>query len=238
MNTLVITQPTFLPWMGYFEQLAQADIVVWLDSVQFSRRSWQSRNRLKGPNGTPFWLTIPVDKHPRETLYQDIRINHTQGNWKKKQLASIQGALKKAPFFAQYFPDLEQCYMEETDRLVDFNIKLIHQICKWLGLRREFIRASNLKPEGSKADLILNICRIIEPTRYYTAMGAKDYMEPHIAEFNASGVEVEFQTWEHPVYEQIGTEFISHMAVIDAIMNVGAQKVGMYIGLDQSAGRS
>ena len=47
MKTVAIMQPTFLPWVGYFAMLDRVDEFVFLDSVQFARRSWQQRNKIK-----------------------------------------------------------------------------------------------------------------------------------------------------------------------------------------------
>ena len=100
MCCVVVTQPTYLPWLGYFEQLARADVFVFLDTVQFARRSWQSRNRLKDSRDQSFWLTVPVTKQPRETALRDIRIHATE-NWADSHLSSLQYHLGKAPYYRQ-----------------------------------------------------------------------------------------------------------------------------------------
>jgi hypothetical protein len=56
---LGISQPTFLPWAGYFGLLDFVDEFVFLDDVQFNKRSWQQRNNIKINNQT-FFLTVPV----------------------------------------------------------------------------------------------------------------------------------------------------------------------------------
>ena len=54
-----IMQPTYLPWSGYFSMIKNADIFVFLDDVQFDKRSWQQRNRIL-LNKKETFLTVPV----------------------------------------------------------------------------------------------------------------------------------------------------------------------------------
>ena len=56
---IAIAQPTYLPWLGYFDLIDQVDAFVFLDNVQFEKQSWQQRNRIKTPTGLQ-WLTVPV----------------------------------------------------------------------------------------------------------------------------------------------------------------------------------
>ena len=72
---VAIMQPTFLPWSGYFGLMQSVDMFVFLDSVQFDRRSWQQRNRIKTSSG-PKWLTVPVrSKGKRSQLISDVKID-------------------------------------------------------------------------------------------------------------------------------------------------------------------
>lgn len=220
-RTAVITQPTYLSWLGYFEQIARADVFVFLDCVQFERRSWQCRNRLKGSDGEPFWLSVPVAQQPRETLIRDIGISQEQPEWRAKHLRSIQLHLGKAPFFAELFPRVEQWLMAGHSSLADLNIAGIRMFCDMLGLRPQFFRASELQPIGAKAQLLADIAQKLDATHYYTAAGAREYMEAERRWFDDAGISVEFQSWVHPEYPQQGNGFVPYLAALDALMNVG-----------------
>jgi len=229
MKTVVITQPTFLPWMGYFEQLAQADLVVWLDSVQFARRSWQCRNTLKGTNAIPFWLTIPLKKQPRDTLLRDIRICQETPIWRTKHLQSIRGALGKAPYFDSVNAWLEPIYCANHEKLIDFNLEIINSVCNHMNIRFESVLSTELGVKSSKGNLILDLCKQVDATRYYSALGSREYLLPLNNEFFENGIELEFQKWEHPVYRQTGNTFVSHLSVIDALMNLGVGEVKAFL---------
>ena len=139
-GTVVITQPTYLPWLGYFEQMARADTFVFLDTVQFVPRSWQCRNRLRGANFQPFWLSVPVARHERETPLKDIRISADQPQWKDKHLRSIHHHLGATPYFTALFPEIKAWLMQEWQWLADLNIAGIYLMAGWLGLAPSFGR--------------------------------------------------------------------------------------------------
>ena len=53
---IAISQPTYLPRIGYFDLVDQVNTFVFLDTVQFEKQSWQQRSRIKTPTGLQ-WLT-------------------------------------------------------------------------------------------------------------------------------------------------------------------------------------
>lgn len=223
MTTAVITQPTYLPWLGYFEQMARADVFVFLDTVQFLDRSWHSRNRLKGSDGRPFWLTIPVCAHPQTTPLRDIRISSDQSQWRKKHLLSIQMHLGSARYFSELFPRLQAWINTEYEYLVDFNISGIRMFAEWLRLKPRFLRASELHPQGQRTSLLVSLCQEVGAARYYSAAGARVYIDEERHLFESAGIEVAYQTWEHPIYQQRNTRlgFVSHLSALDVVMNIG-----------------
>lgn len=59
--SVAIMQPTFAPWLGYFDLLDRVDVFVLLDDVQLSRQSFQTRNRIQGSSPVPRWVPVPHD---------------------------------------------------------------------------------------------------------------------------------------------------------------------------------
>jgi hypothetical protein len=128
-RTVVINQPTYLPWLGYFEQIARADVFVFLDSVQFSRQSWQCRNRLEGPvNGETPWLNVPVARQPLSTVIRDIRIAPERADWAQLHLDAITARLGRAPFFREMLATVEPVLRSSPTHLAELNITLIRAI--------------------------------------------------------------------------------------------------------------
>ncbi len=224
-RTAVITQPTYLPWLGYFEQIARADVFVFLDTVQFVKRSWHSRNRLKGSQGEPFWMTVPVMAHSQTARLLEIRISPGQSNWQRKHLRSIQMQLGAAPHFQAVFPFVEKWLGVGYGYLVDLNIAGIKMLSEVLGLAPQFVRASELISDGNKSRLLVSLCKSVGADHYYSAAGSKEYMEAEEEKrcFDEAGIQVTYQSWKHPSYPQQGNGFVSHLSVLDALMNIGPQ---------------
>ena len=212
-------QPTFLPWLGYFELMARADKFVFLDTVQFEKQSWQSRNRLKSVQGEPFWLTVPLAAHDLKTPINQIRLAANWPQWRKKHLRSIRTNLGSTPFFKEIFPRIESWLETDSELLAALNIAGIRLFVEMLELAPELLRASELNVSGTQTELLVKLCRQLGATRYYSPLGSKEYMEENL--FTENQIGLVYQTWSHPVYPQRGDPFVSHLSVLDALMNIG-----------------
>lgn len=227
-RTAVITQPCYLPWMGYFEQIARADVFVFLDVVQFVPRSWHSRNRLKGHDGQPFWLSVPVVACPQATPLCNVQIAD-DGKWRQSHLRSIRMHLGKAPFFHEVFPRIEALLLAPHKRLVDLNIAVIRSFADLIGLAPTFLLASELGGSGRRTELLVDLCRRVGAEHYYTSAGSQMYMQADEHLFVEAGISWAYQDWTHPVYRQEGSGFVSHLSVVDALMNIGPAAVGALV---------
>ena len=173
---IAIMQPTYLPWMGYFDLMDQCDIFVFLDSVQFNRRSWQQRNQIRTIHGKQM-LTVPVlSKGMRNQLIKDVKIDQSQ-DFAKKHIRAIQSAYSKTMFYKNYAGDLASILEENHEFLCALNINIICWLSKALGISREMMCSSYMKTSGSKASLLLSICQSLGATHYLSAAGSKEYIE-------------------------------------------------------------
>ncbi len=213
-----IMQPTYLPWIGYFDLIDQSDVFVFLDTVAFARRSWQQRNRIATPGG-PIWLTVPVLRRTDEPI-ADVAINNDEP-WRRKHWTSIEMSYGRAPFWGEYRPALEPLYQREWTRLCELNVTLIRTLCELSGIDANVVRASELGPlEGAKEELLAAICRHLAADTYLSALGSLAYLADSTV-FADAGIDLRFQAYEHPEYPQPGAEFTSHLSFLDAILNAG-----------------
>ena len=218
---VAISQPTYLPWLGYFDLIDQVETFVLLDTVQFEKRSWQQRNRIKAQGGLSL-LTVPVAVKGRfEQRIKDVEIESPY--FVRKHLGSIETNYRRAPFFEKYFAELagilEACVA--GTRLADLNIQLVKWLCRTLGVATPLVLASEIPQEGTRSELLLSICRKLKADSYLSALGSADYLLEDVHEFSAAGIEVLFQHYEHPTYRQQFPPFSSHTSAIDLIFNEG-----------------
>ena len=224
MTTVAITQPTYLPWLGYFEQMTQVDYFVFLDTVQFEKQSWQSRNRIRDRAGNTLWLSVPIASHHLADRICDIRIAPEKTNWRRKHLNSVRTHLGGTPHLDSVMDILEGALNEKHDRLVDLNIDLIDRTRQALGIQTRLLRASELKARGSRADLLLAICRELDCNRFLANAGSRCYLHTEEERFEQAGVKIEYQRWKHPEYPQRGEEFIPNLSWVDPVCHLGWER--------------
>ena len=223
MKTIAIMQPTYLPWLGYFDLINRSDVFVFLDSVQFDKRSWQQRNRIKTPNGE-LMLTVPVlTKGRSDQKICDVMIDISQ-KFEKKHFNSIYSNYKKSIFFKYFDVELEEIYKNEINKLVDLNIRLIEWLSSKLGINTKFVYSSQLDTDGSKTELLVNICKIINADHYISPAGSKEYIDQNNL-FIKSGIKLSYQNYKHPTYSQLFGDFIPYMSVIDLLFNEGKKSL-------------
>jgi len=219
MTKVAIMQPTYLPWLGYFALIDAVDTFVFLDSVQFDRRSWQQRNRIIGANAS-MWLTVPVQSKGNYTKDIANILIDPSAKFQHKHVRSIQMAYGKAPYFDNYGKAVCDTLCKQHTHLADFTIDLISEISNMLGIKTHFQRSSKLSASGDKADLLAGICDELNADQYISPTGSASYLEQSDA-FTNRGVKVLYNEYNHPQYRQLGDTFEPYMSVIDLLFNEG-----------------
>lgn len=229
MTTCAIMQPTYLPWIGYFALMDMADAFVFLDDVQLSKQSWQTRNRIKGESGKELMLTVPI-RHAGDQPIKDVEIDGT--HWASKHLKSFQQNYRKAPHYAAA-AEIFQGALELTPaRLCELNIALISAIAGRLGIDARCVRSSAIAEKSAdRRDRLVDICKAVGADTYLSPAGSAGYLseEGGEAQFAAHGMTLLFQRYEHPVYPQVNGAFLPYMCVLDLIANVGIAEAGAVI---------
>ena len=219
MTTVAIMQPTYLPWLGYFDLIDQSDCFVFLDSVQFNKRSWQQRNRIKGPDGQ-ITLTVPVlSKGKREQLICEAKIDDTT-NFFQKHLKTIHQNYGKAPYFSTYYQSFSEILSGSHKLLCELNIEIIHWFMGQLGIQSKTIRSSSFNVSGKKAELLCDICQRIGGSVYLSAQGSKEYIDQNNP-FGEKGIKLIYHDFQHPEYNQLFGSFIPYLSVLDLLFNEG-----------------
>ncbi len=217
---IAISQPTYLPWIGYFDLMDQVDVFVLLDSVQFEKQSWQQRNRIKTPIGLQ-WVTVPVHFHGRfGQLIRDVEIR--DADFWVKHWRAIELNYARARFFTKYSGDLDH-RVREYDRkyLANLNIEIIQWCADALGIKTILVRSSTLQHAGKRTELLANICEGFGATQYVSPLGSAVYLLEEKNIFAAHGIDVVFQHYEHPEYRQLFPPFLPYASALDLIFNEG-----------------
>lgn len=229
MKRIVILQPGYLPWLGFFEQMYRCDSFVFLDDVQFTKNDWRNRNRIKTKDGIQ-WLTIPVLHKFGQKIKDTVIDNKTK--WQKKHLQALKTWYGKSPFFKNYIVDIEKIYTRDWNYLTDVDIKIILWINNVLGISRNIIKSSELSLQSDDRQLrLIEICKALHGDHFYEGKRGQAYMDIKVFEFH--GITVEFQDYTHPYYNQLWQKeqgFISYLSIIDLLFNHGDDSLAILTG--------
>lgn len=216
MLTVTIHQPGYLPWLGFFDKMAQSDIFVLLDDVQYEKNWFDNRNKIKTANG-PIWLTIPVKVSFGQRL-NEVGVENKLP-WRRKHYQSICDNYRRTPYFERYQAFFQNLYEQEWNTLIDLNLAIIQYLRQELGLKTKLIRSSGLRTNGQKGDRILEICDQLGADRYLSGQFGRNYLDEK--KFEAKNIRVVYQDFHHPVYRQLFGDFLPALAAIDLLFNCG-----------------
>ena len=215
---LTAHQPVYLPWLGLFHKIALADKFCYFDIVQYQKKDYNNRNKIKTSSGE-LWLSVSIES--KNHLSKNVsKILIIQDNWLKKHLRSIELNYKKSPFFQKYFPELKYIMINESKgSLGHLNLKLLEFFMMCLNIDTPIVKASDYNFEGVGSELVLDMCLNLGADKYIFGEQGENYADE--GAFKKSGVTPYFQKYKHPSYSQIGRDFLPFMSIVDLLFNEG-----------------
>lgn len=228
----VILQPSYIPWRGFFDQIARSDLFVFYDDVQYDKRGWRNRNKIKTSDG-PQWLTIPVHSRGAQTehiLIRDVRISYdTQHPWNQEHWKRLQHAYARAPYFKAVMDLLEPFYQQQPEYLADFTVELTIAISRWMGITHtQFLRSSELGAQGAKTDRLIDVLKKVGATEYISGPSAQDYIETE--KFAEAGIGLEYMEYNYPEYGQFFPPYDPYVSIVDLLMMTGERSLDYILG--------
>jgi hypothetical protein len=223
---IAIHQPHYLPWLGYFAKWTAADLFLFLDTVQYEKNGWQNRNWIKTREG-PRWLTVPV-RAKLGTPIRDVLVDASQ-KWRARHLATIENAYSGARAWRRHREELHAFYGRAWDHLAPVAIASAEWLAGTLGVTTPTRLASEIElPPEAQADAtarLVGLCRAVGADTYLAGRDGALYMD--IKQFEAAGIAVETQQYEHPVYRQGHGEFAPFLSTLDLLLNHGDEALGI-----------
>ena len=225
---VVILQPSYIAWRGYFDQIRRADVFVFYDDVQYDKHGWRNRNQIKTHQGKQ-WLTIPV--HAKGATQgmpiKDVRIDWSKP-WAKSHLKALTVSYSKAPYFKEYLPLLESFYQQRYELLADFTIETTARLACELGFNStRFLRSSELPNiEGQGTDRLISLLTQLGAKHYMSGPSAIEYMEPE--KFAAAGITFEYMQYNYPEYPQLYPPYDPYVSILDLLFMTGKDASGYF----------
>ncbi|MBI4921076.1 MAG: WbqC family protein [Devosia nanyangense] len=218
MKKVAIVQSNYIPWKGYFDLIAAVDEFILYDDMQFTRRDWRNRNRIKTPQGL-HWLTMPVLVKGR--YFQTIRETEVQpGDWAEVHWKSLRANYAKAAHFAGAAPMIEGLYQEQFTTLSALNRRFMEAICFYLGITTKLSASWDYELGEGKSERLADLCRQAGADVYISGPTARDYLDESV--FADAGIGVEwFDYAGYPEYPQLWGPFEHGVSILDLIFNCG-----------------
>lgn len=210
-------QPYFLPYIGYFQLIAAVDTFVVYDNIQFSKKGWFHRNRML-QNGKDEYFSLPLKK---DSDFLDVRDRTLSDTWpaeREKLLRKIKENYRKAPFFSETYPWLEEIFQYEDRSLFGFLFHSLQSACARLEISTPLVISSELPIDHAlkSQDKVLALVKAAGGNTYLNPIGGWDLYDPE--SFTQEGVTLEFHKAKPFSYPQGKGEFIPWLSILDVLM--------------------
>lgn len=221
MTVAGIHQPTFLPWLGWWDKLIRSDVFVLLDEVQFPKKggTWMNRVRILRA-GQPEWLSLPLDRayHGVRSV-REMRVDGSK-EWRATTLRTLDDAYADQASYAHARQVVAHALGVSSELIAEINEHAIAVIAEVLQIdTSKIVRQSELAIRGSGTQLLVDICRAVGADAYLTGDGAGGYLEPE--RFPPAGLRLLEQRFVHPRYPQAAADFVPGLSVVDALVGAG-----------------
>lgn len=219
MKKIAILQSSYIPWKGYFDLIAAVDEFILFDDMQFTRRDWRNRNKIKTPQGTQ-WLTVPVKS--KGNYYQNIRETQIdQGDWSNKHWSAISHNYRRTPFFLEIASWLEPIYLKESFiNISQLNRRFIEAICGYLNIKTKISNSWDYTLIDGKTDRLAKICLQAAGAEYISGPAAKNYIDEKV--FTDQGIKLTWFDYNGYIeYPQLWGDFDHGVTILDLLFNCG-----------------
>lgn len=218
MTRVAISQSNYLPWKGYFDLIDCVDTFVIFDRVQFTKRDWRNRNKIKTAQGLK-WISIPVSTKGKVTqAINEVEVSDT--DWPSQHLNKLQNAYREAPFLSETLEVIAPLIKSNKTFLSEINDASIQALCDYLDITTPLLSDKIFDLTGDASQKLLNICKALNATTYVSGPTAKAYLD--VSRFSAAGIEVEWMSYEgYPQYPQLHGEFEHGVSILDVMVHTG-----------------
>lgn len=209
-------QSSFIPWRGYFDFIADVDVFIFLEDVQYTSRDWRNRNKIKTPKGTE-WLTVPVIHEKRSQLIFETQIDESSP-WRKKHRGAWTANYRAAPYFDDVLAIVSD--LDSPDGTISqLNIALVKKICGYLEIPTPLLISTELKPMGTKTDRLIDLVQKVGGNTYLSGPSADAYLDK--VAFSRADIRLEYKSYDYDPYPQLWGGFEGAVTVLDLIANCG-----------------
>lgn len=228
MTKIAIMQPYLFPYLGYFQLINAVDTFVGYDDVNYIKGGWINRNNLL-VQGKPSLFTISLESPSSFTPISETKIDSRKfALHKKKLLKTITQSYRKAPFYKEVFPLLEDFITTNNSLYIsDFAFDSVILISNYLDINTTFKKSSVDYPDSKgleKTARLLDIIKKNGAQEYINPIGGQEIYDKAI--FKLNGITLNFLKSQNSVYKQFDNDFVPWLSIIDVLMFNPKEEIG------------
>ena len=218
MRSVAIVQSNYLPWKGYFDLIASVDLFVIYDAVQYTRRDWRNRNRIKTEHGLK-WLTVPVRSKGNYDQSVDAMVIRDK-DFAAAHRRQLEASYARAPFFGWTMNALAPALDKPVALLSTLNTDLLKCICARIGISTPVVDCRDFELAEDPSERLASIAEQSGADLYVSGPAARAYLDETM--FAARGIAVEwFDYADYPEYPQLWRDFVHGVSILDLLFNCG-----------------
>jgi hypothetical protein len=218
---VAIVQSNYIPWKGYFDLIHRVEEFILFDDMQYTRRDWRNRNRIKTAQGVQ-WLTIPV--RVKGNYHQAINETRVESkSWAREHWERLKHCYGRAAHFRTYAALFEDVYLTLDEELLSrINHRFLKLVCDVLGVRTRLTWSTDYAPAEGKTERLVSLCQQAGATEYWSGPSARNYLDEDA--FRRAGIALVYADYSgYPEYRQLYPPFEHAVTVLDLIFNEGPE---------------
>jgi hypothetical protein len=218
-------QSNYIPWKGYFDLFAHADVVVLFDSVQSTKNDWRNRNQIKTAAGKR-WLTVPT-RHSNALRVREVAI--ADQDWHVRHFRTLSESYARAPYAAELLPVMSGWFARAGDceLLADANRVFLRAICSALGIDTVLVEVTDVLSDEEHdrmgpTERLVDICQRLDASTYLSGPSARRYLETD--RFDRAGIALQWFDYDgYPEYPQLHGAYDPAVSILDLLLMTGPQ---------------
>jgi hypothetical protein len=225
---IVIQQPNFFPWYGYFEKISKSQIFIFLDDAEVHKSNLDYLNRTFFLiNGKKKYFSVPIKRNFQHKKILDLEIDNTY-EWNKDFLNFVYSNYNECEFFKDGYSIISSIKNKEFKFLIDLNIYLINKLFKNLNIKKKIYFSSEFKINSKSSQRMIDLVKIVKGQIYLTGTGSLNYLDKN--EFIKNKIKLEINQVNHPIYVQKNLKYFTPgLSILDMIMNCGLRKTEKFL---------
>lgn len=210
---MAVIQPYFFPYLGYWQLISHANILVIFDDVNYINKGYIDRNYIV-KNQDALQLKLQVRR-----ASQNKRINQLVTGDNKPVLAeTVRHVYRQAPFFKKSYPVISDLILYQQENLALYLENTIRAICRFLQISTKIVKSSDFPIAHSGKEKIIPLLVETGADTYINPIGGRHIYQDE--DFREAGKRLEFFVPDLSHGGFISEQLDSHASIIHHMMQL------------------